>query len=314
METKWLEDFVSLAETRSFSRSAQLRHVTQPAFSRRIQSLEAWAGANLVDRSSYPTQLTPAGQTLYAQALEMLQALQNTRAMLRGHNAAGQDFIQFALPHTLAFTFFPAWMAGLRESFGPIKSRLSALNVHDAAMRLAEGGCDVMIAYHHPSLPLQIDPERYEMVVLGHEVLAPYAQSAADGRPLFELPGHVARPLPYLGYAPGAYLGGITDWILKQAGTPVHLERVYETDMAEGLKVMALEGHGIAFLPRSAVKKEVQSGALVEVTLPEGQVLALNMEVRAYREKPAAKWGKPGPAQLLWQHLTQNSSSVHSSR
>ncbi len=54
METKWLEDFVSLAETRSFSRSAQLRHVTQPAFSRRIQALEAWAGIDLVDRSSYP--------------------------------------------------------------------------------------------------------------------------------------------------------------------------------------------------------------------------------------------------------------------
>ena len=55
METKWLEDFVSLAETRSFSRSAHLRHVTQPAFSRRIQALEAWAGIDLVDRSSYPT-------------------------------------------------------------------------------------------------------------------------------------------------------------------------------------------------------------------------------------------------------------------
>ena len=40
VETKWLEDFVSLAETHSFSRSAQLRHVTQPAFSRRIQALE----------------------------------------------------------------------------------------------------------------------------------------------------------------------------------------------------------------------------------------------------------------------------------
>ncbi len=66
METKRLEDFVSLAETRSFSRSAQLRHVTQPAFSRRIQALEGWAGTDLVDRSSYPTRLTPAGQTLYA--------------------------------------------------------------------------------------------------------------------------------------------------------------------------------------------------------------------------------------------------------
>jgi LysR family transcriptional regulator, hypochlorite-specific transcription factor HypT len=85
METKWLEDFVSLAETRSFSRSAQLRHVTQPAFSRRIQSLEAWAGVDLVDRSTYPTRLTPAGATLYGQALEVLQALQSARTILRGH-------------------------------------------------------------------------------------------------------------------------------------------------------------------------------------------------------------------------------------
>ena len=86
METKWLEDFVSLAETRSFSRSAQLRHVTQPAFSRRIQSLEAWAGVDLVDRSSYPTRLTPAGKALYDRALEMLQLLHSTRAMVRAHS------------------------------------------------------------------------------------------------------------------------------------------------------------------------------------------------------------------------------------
>ena len=143
METKWLEDFVSLAETRSFSRSAQLRHVTQPAFSRRIQALEAWAGTDLVDRSSYPTRLTPAGETLYAQALEMLQALQSTRAMMRGHSAAAHDVIEFAVPHTLAFTFFPAWVSALREKFGPIKSRLIALNVHDAVMRLVEGRCDI---------------------------------------------------------------------------------------------------------------------------------------------------------------------------
>jgi DNA-binding transcriptional LysR family regulator len=312
METKWLEDFVSLAETRSFSRSAQLRHVTQPAFSRRIQSLEAWAGADLVDRSSYPTKLTPAGETLYAQALDMLQSLENTRAMLRGHNAAGQDLIEFAVPHTLAFTFFPAWMAHLRSSFGPIKSRLMALNVHDAAMRLLEGGCDVLIAYHHPSQPLQIDPERYDMVVLGHEVIAPYAQSQAKGQAIFSLPGTLSKPLSYLGYAPGAYLGGVTDWILKQAGTPVHLERVYETDMAEGLKVMALEGHGIAFLPRSAVKKEVQAGALVEVALPGGQSLALTMEVRAYREKPGAKGPMAQAAHQLWLHLTQGQAVAHS--
>jgi DNA-binding transcriptional LysR family regulator len=109
METKWLEDFVSLAETRSFSRSAQLRHVTQPAFSRRIQALEAWAGTALVDRSAHPTRLTPAGQTLYAQSLDILQALQSARAMLRGQ-AGAADVIDFAVPHALAFAFFPDWL------------------------------------------------------------------------------------------------------------------------------------------------------------------------------------------------------------
>ena len=79
MDTKWLEDFVSLAETRSFSRSAQLRHVTQSAFSRRIQSLEAWAGFKLVDRSAYPTRLTPAGASFYVQAQDILLSLQNSR-------------------------------------------------------------------------------------------------------------------------------------------------------------------------------------------------------------------------------------------
>ena len=206
METKWLEDFVSLAETRSFSRSAQLRHITQPAFSRRIQSLEAWAGTDLVDRSSYPTRLTPAGQTLYDQSLEMLQALQSTRAMLRGHASAGQDVIEFAVPHTLAFTFFPDWMSSLREAFGPIKSRLIALNVHDAVMRLVEGGCDLLIAYHHASQPLQLDPERYEMVKPG----AGGAGALCEGR---------RRTARRCSSCPGAPASRCPTWATRRAPT-----------------------------------------------------------------------------------------------
>jgi len=308
METKWLEDFVSLAETRSFSRSAQLRHVTQPAFSRRIQALEAWAGTDLVDRSSYPTRLTPAGETLYSQSLEMLQALQSTRAMLRGHSAAGQDVIEFAVPHTLAFTFFPAWVSSLREKFGPIKSRLIALNVHDAVMRLVEGGCDLLIAYHHPSQPFQLDTDRYEMVTLGQEVMSPYCKADSNGEPMFKLPGRAGQPLPYLGYAPGAYLGRVTELILKQSGTAIHLDRVYETDMAEGLKVMALEGHGVAFLPHSAVKKELRSRRLVSAAPPEMKGLEMMMDVRAYREKPVGKEAPKGTAQALWAYLAASST------
>ena len=299
METKWLEDFVSLAETRSFSRSAQLRHVTQPAFSRRIQALEAWAGSDLVDRSSYPTRLTPAGETLYAQALDMLQGLQSTRAMLRGHTAAAQDVIEFAVPHTLAFTFFPSWVSALRENFSPIKSRLIALNVHDAMLRLVEGSCDLLMVYHHEAQPIALDPERYEMVVLGEESLAPYVAPGADGAPLYVLPGQASRPLPYLGYAPAAYLGRMVDFLLKQSGTSIHLDRVYETDMAEGLKAMALEGQGLAFLPRSAVKKEVKEARL----LSAGVGLEVILQIRLYREKPSGKQPAKSAAQALWSYL-----------
>ncbi len=61
MDTKLLEDFLSLASSKNFSRSAEERFITQPAFSRRIKALEAWAGTSLIDRDSYPIELTPAG-------------------------------------------------------------------------------------------------------------------------------------------------------------------------------------------------------------------------------------------------------------
>jgi DNA-binding transcriptional LysR family regulator len=296
--------------------------VTQPAFSRRIQSLEAWAGTDLVDRSSYPTRLTPAGETLYGQSLEMLQALQSTRAMLRGHSATAQDVIDFAVPHTLAFTFFPAWVSGLREKFGPFKSRLIALNVHDAVLRLVEGSCDLLIAYHHSSHPYQLDTARYEMVSLGEETLAPYVRPDADGQPLHVLPGRPGKLLPYLGYAPGAYLGQMVDLILKESGTAIHFDRVYETDMAEGLKAMALEGHGVAFLPSSAVRQELRARRLVNAAPHAARPLQITMDVRVYREKPGyapdgtrqgaraasptrARNAPKTTAQALWDFLAQ---------
>jgi DNA-binding transcriptional LysR family regulator len=305
METKWLEDFVSLAETRSFSRSAQLRHVTQPAFSRRIQALEAWAGLDLVDRSSYPTRLTPAGETFHSQALEILGSLQATRNMMRAHQVAGQDMIEFAVPHSLAFSFFPHWVMALRRRFGAVKSRLIALNVHDAVMQLTEGSCDLLIAYHHASQPLQLSTDRYEMLSLGHESLAPYAKADADGHPMFRLPSAGGAKVPYLSYASGAYLGRLVELIVKLSPAPLNLDPIYETDMAEGLKAMALEGHGLAFLPGSSVKKELKSKRLVRAAAA-GQC-ELAMEVRIYREKPEmARHIKPG-AQALWEFLKEKS-------
>jgi DNA-binding transcriptional LysR family regulator len=301
MDTKWLEDFVSLAGTRSFSRSAQLRHVTQPAFSRRIQALEAWAGVDLVDRSIYPTRLTPAGETFLAQAHEVLGSLQATRNLMRSHQTSGSDMIDFALPHTLAFAFFPQWLLELRRTFPQLKTRLIALNVHDAVLRLTEGHCDLLLAYDHPSQPLQLSADRYEMLTLGQETLVPFARADADGAPVWRLPGTPSAKLPFLSYASGAYMARLVEHILKSAPQPPQLDLVYETDMAESLKAMVLEGHGLAFLPASSVRKDVRAKRLAAAGAPGAW--ELTMDVRVVRERPGStRPAKPGAA-ALWEHL-----------
>ena len=121
-----------------------------------------------------------------------------------------------------------------------------------------------------------------------------------QGRPLYALPGSVQQPQPYLAYAPGAYLGRAVDQMLKQSVTPVHLDRIYETDMAEGLKAMALEGHGIAFLPSSAVRKEVRARKLVSA----GGALETALDIRIYRERSTARKAK-GPVESFWHDLSR---------
>ncbi|HBC34686.1 MAG TPA: LysR family transcriptional regulator, partial [Marinobacter adhaerens] len=54
MEVRWLEDFLALARTRHFSRAAELQHVSQPTFSRRIKLLEEAMGSTLVNRQTLP--------------------------------------------------------------------------------------------------------------------------------------------------------------------------------------------------------------------------------------------------------------------
>ena len=87
MEIKWLEDFVSggNAQLLALGRTAPC---DAAGFSRRIQSLEAWVGTELIDRSSYPTRLTSAGKVFYEQALAMLAEVSETRALMRGQQSS----------------------------------------------------------------------------------------------------------------------------------------------------------------------------------------------------------------------------------
>ena len=317
MELKWLEDFVSLAETHSFSRSAELRHVTQPAFSRRIQALEAWLGTELIDRSVYPTRLTSAGQVFYEQALAMISQFHEARTLLRGHTATPEATIEFAVPHTLSLTYFPRWLQRIEAKLGRIHTRLRALNVHDAVLSLVEGGCDLVMGYHHPSHPVTLDPARYDTLTLGIESISPYSAPQRAGRARYTLPGTADAPTPYLSYTPNAYLGRMTEVIVANAPARLYLDRVYETDMAEGLKAMTLAGHGIAFLPHSAVEDAVAQGELIRLDrgtrgVPGGQ-FTLDMEIRLYRDKFATQGDDARQALVreLWEAVSDELAQGH---
>lgn len=271
MELKWLEDFLSIAETRSFSRSAEERRVTQPAFSRRIRSLEVWLGTVLLDRSTYPVALTPEGRHFRETAEEVVRTLHLARAEFRSADPRpAMPTIAITALHTLCLTFLPQWLTGLRPRVGPVASRVLPDNFHICVQALVEGGYDFLLTFHHPGVPTALDPDRYPHLVVGHDSLAAVASPAVAVRD--------GARLPLLQYSRGSFLGLLAAIAQAQEGAPAtFLAHTNENSMAEALKFMALEGHGVAWLPRSLVAAEIAAGTLA-VVAPE-----LPMDIRLYR-------------------------------
>ena len=266
MDLKWLEDFVSLAETRSFSRSAEERHVTQPAFSRRIQALEMWLGTPLIDRSSYPTTLTEAGRGFRETAEEIIQLLGIAKVDLAAAGKSRRRHVGVAALHTLALTFFPRWFARIESRAGTIGSRLLADDFHNCLQAIAENGYDFLLTYHHDCAPVHLDPARFPHLVVGMDALVAVRSP--------RLPEESSL---FLDYAANSFLGRVAAYAQALSGMESASVHTSENAMAEALKFMALEGHGAAWLPRSLIRGELERGELIAF----GNEMPL--EVRLYR-------------------------------
>lgn len=276
MELVWLEDFLALSVTLNFSRAAEARNVTQSAFSRRIRNLEMWVGARLVDRSVYPAALTPAGIAFRSAAEDLVRDFHRAREEAQGRAGGAGPVMTFAALHTLALAFFPAWIRGLEESLGPLKTRMSATNVHDCIDALATGGCDLMLCYSHPIVPTTVDISRFPSLRLARDRVLPVSAPDAGGKPIHALD----RPAPYLCYTPDSFLGRVVQVIVDREGIGDRLEFRYENSMSEALKAAAIEEQGIAWLPESAIRRELAEGRLVAVG---GDQLTMSMDIRLYR-------------------------------
>ena len=227
-------------------------------------------------------------------AKEMLNQSMQARLVLRGQLAGAQSAVRFAMPHTLLLTVFPKLLSEIEKKIGAISTTVMAGNVHDAVMALVERNCDLLICYDHRQQGIALDTERYAVLSLGKEPLRPYVKTLPGGLPKYVLPGTPNDPQPFLSYSPYSSLSRIVEKALHSSPRRVHLFRRFETDLAEGLKSMAVEGHGIAWLPASAVAREIAEGKLTLAIAPndrealEQGLWCEEMDIRVYRRLDGA--------------------------
>lgn len=282
MEAKWLEDFLSVARTGSFSVSAAERHITQSAFSRRIKSLEQWVGVPLIDRSTYPTRLTVAGEQFLAAAREASASLLNTRQALRQAARSDRRRLRIAIQHSLASAFLARWLARLPLARDDLLTQVRADNLHDCVRDLEEGAVDLLVCYTHPGLPLELGEERYPSLTLAHDTLTPVSRAAHDGRPLHALRHGADRAVPWLSYSAEAQLGRMAALALDAAEPPLALHAVFESALVEALRAMALEGMGVAWLPASLIADDLNHKRLVRAGPTS---LDVPLRVRVFAER-----------------------------
>jgi len=297
MDLKWLEDFISIANTGNFSKSADQRNVTQPTFSRRIRSLEDWLGAPLIDRSSYPAKLTDSGRAFRETAEVAIQTLYQARADFRNEQAARRAALSFSALHTIALTFFPAWIGQLKSVLGLGSTRMSAGNLHECVESFVNGNCDFLICYAHEAVPVLLDPLKFPSHVLAEEQLVPVCAANEQGAPLYTLTGREKEAIPYLSYSNEAYLGRILEHVVETRKLEKVLETVHEDPIAESLKRMALEGNGVSWLPVSAIESELEDGSLTRCGDPSFDI---KLDISLYRSLDR---GRPNVMQL-WSYVT----------
>jgi DNA-binding transcriptional LysR family regulator len=304
MEAKWLEDFLSLAETRSFSRAASDRHLTQSALSRRIAALETWLDAKLIDRSVSPIRLTATGMVFRGQAAEILRGIYAARTLARAHELVtdGARVVRLSVVHTLLFTFLPHRLRKLKDDRRHLKTKVQAVNVPDGIHALIEGETDLLLAYHHAQLPIAVDADRFPFLSLGHERLIPVSAADARGNPSYRLPGDDEDPLPFMAYSAGTFLGNLVEMLMLNAHHGCSLQRTFETHMAEAVKAMVVAGNGIGWLPESCIARELHEKS---VAVAGGDAWATNLEIRLYR---AADNRSPAASEL-WDWMSRFGSA-----
>jgi LysR family transcriptional regulator, hypochlorite-specific transcription factor HypT len=293
MNLSWLDDFLALAASGNFSRAAEERHMTQPAFSRRIRALEEWLGVVLFDRTTHPATLTETGEWFRSVAQEILGRVARVPDEARAVADAASSTLRFASTHALSFTFLPGWLRSLesRTTVGPIQLVSDVLQQCEALM--LQGRVQFLLCHWHEQVPGRLDPASYRSVKVGSDALVPVSAPDSAGRPRHVLSAGSEDRVPILAYSAESGIGRLVRALRGTAIEKAHGEPVFTAHLASVLKTMALDGRGVAWLPTSLIDNEVQGGRLVEAGDGEWKI---DVEIRLFRGQSTL----PPAAEAFW--------------
>ena len=261
MDLNWLEDFLALVASGNFSRAAEARHMTQPAFSRRIRALEEWVGVPLFNRDGQPVSLTEAGNRFRPAAAELMRRLAEARAAARDADVAAAATLRFAATHVLSATFFPAWLRRFEAGTASVAIRLMSENMQTCEQLMLQGEAQFLLCHHHPGAASGLDPARFPSIKVGEDVLLPVSAADGQGQPRHRL-ATGADPAPYLAYSTESGMGRIVRAAFTdEASTRLH--PVVTSHLAGALRAMAQDGRGIAWLPHSLIAEDLARAILV---------------------------------------------------
>ena len=290
MNLSWLDDFMALVASGNFSRAAEERHMTQPAFSRRIRALEEWLGTELFDRSSQPARLTAAGEWFRDTAHDLMARVARIPGEAKAVAETHSTTLRFAATHALSFTFLTGWLHGLeaRTTVGPI-TLVSDVLARCEAM-LLESQVQFVMSHAHPRSSSELMAQDFPFVQVGTDMLIPVSAPDPAGHPRHPLsPARPGSPVPVLSYSAESGLGRILREVRGVAldKTPAH--SVFKAHLASVLRNMALDGRGMAWLPQTLIAEDLTSRRLVEAAPRDWHI---ELEIRLYRDR--APLGKAG--------------------
>lgn len=294
MNLIWLEDFLALARSGNFSRAAQERNTTQPAFSRRIRALEQWLGVDLFDRSTQPASLTDAGEWFRSTAQDLFSRVQRIPEQAQVISKLNAATLRFASTHALSLTFLPKWLRSVETNItmGPIQLISDVLQQCEVLMMQRKA--QFLLSHSHAQVPSKLDSLGYPSVRVGIEAVIPVCSIEKNGLPRYVLDDTTQSHKPILAYSAESGLGQLIRSLRGNMIEQAQGEIVLTAHLATVLKTMAIEGRGIAWLPRSLIEDDLKSGRLIQAG---SKNWAVDVDIRLFRSPEP----EPSAAESFWQ-------------